>query len=60
MDDVLIEFKLKNNIYTADTEQRSPISVLDGGGPDFLYICRCVLHNRRHSNLCSIPLAKWR
>lgn len=36
MDDVLIEFKLKNNIYTTDTEQCSPISVLDGGGPDFL------------------------
>lgn len=36
MDDVLIEFKFKNNIYTTDIKQCSPIFVLDGGGPDFL------------------------
>lgn len=36
MDDVLIEFKFKNNIYTTDIEQCSPISELDGRGPDFV------------------------
>lgn len=31
-----IEFKIKNKVYTTDTKQCSPISVLDGGGPDFV------------------------
>lgn len=55
----LIELKFKNNIYTTDIEQCSPISVLDGG----------VLALYRFAGLCcttegaqicaSMSLAKW-
>lgn len=59
MDDVLIEFNLRT-IYIPVTLNRVVQYLLDGGGPDFVQICRCTCCTAEGTQICApISHAKW-